>query len=88
MIKYGLAAIVTLCFILGCVTGGIIVTIFKRHGPRNENIGDLLITTDEDGVYLSLRLNYDVSAVASKKEALVTIRNLNTSYNEEQLTLL
>lgn len=88
MIEYGLTTIVTLCFVLGCITGGIIVATLKRHGPRNENIGDLLITTDEDGAYLSLRLNYDVSAVASKKEALVTIRNLNTSYNEEQLTLL
>ena len=56
-------------FILGWVIKSILEMVRKKDG-------DLLVTRDEDGIYLSLNID-SIESITSKKEVLFSVRTRN-----------
>lgn len=56
-------------FILGWLIKSILETIRKKDG-------DLLVTRDEDAIYLSLNID-SIESITSKKEVLFNVRTRN-----------
>ena len=72
-----------LFFVGGMFVGQIIATIISNIRRRKLIVGDLLITDDEDGTYLSLELNRQIIQFRDLDRVIVNIRNVNNSYYGE-----
>lgn len=74
----------TLLFFVGGIVLGIFIGVIVSNIRRRKLIvGDLLITDDEDGTYLSLELNCPISQFRGMNRIIVNIRNINSSYYGE-----
>lgn len=72
-----------LFFVGGIFVGLIIATIISNIIRKKSIVGDLLITDDEDGTYLSLDLNRPIIQFRDLDRVIVNIRNVNNSYYGE-----
>lgn len=72
-----------LFFVGGIFVGLIIATIISNIISKKSIVGDLLITDDEDGTYLSLELNRPIIQFRDLDRVIVNIRNVNNSYYGE-----
>lgn len=72
-----------LFFVGGIFVGLIIATIISNIISKKSIVGDLLITDDEDGTYLSLDLNRPIIQFRDLDRVIVNIRNINNSYYGE-----
>lgn len=72
-----------LFFVGGAVLGIFIGVIISNIRRRKLIVGDLLITDDEDGTYLSLELNRQIIQFRELDRVIVNIRNVNNSYYGE-----
>lgn len=74
----------TLLFFVGGIVLGIFIGVIVSNIRRRKLIvGDLLITDDEDGTYLSLDLNRPIIQFRDLDRVIVNIRNINNSYYGE-----
>lgn len=69
-------------FVLGIALGVMLNTLFRGIKRDNDVVGTLQIIDDEDGTYLSLALNQEVSTFRNEKQVTMDIRILNTHYYE------
>ena len=66
-------------FAIGFLVGGIgigvgIVVLIKKK-PTTVTSGDLILTKDEDGIYLSVVMDEPPAALLNRKEVLFRIKN-------------
>lgn len=74
----------TLLFFVGGTALGIFIGVIVSNIRRRKLIvGDLLITDDEDGTYLSLELNRPIIQFRDLDRVIVNIRSINSSYYGE-----